>query len=221
MKTEHDPRGYRTVGNRRFEPPTSAAAPSTRTFDQQHRLRRASKSTEEENCEINGLMFHNVLQAVIPNAANLCHVCLQTGGKQYVGPFALLGKIEAHDPPFTEDLPRLRFPNFYYTLEDVMFEEVAKKEGVTWYVHRPGAIFGFSPHSLMNIIVTISVYAAICKHEGVPMIFRGSKEAWNGYSIASDADLIADHEIWACVDPNAQNETFNIYIPIDIDIFTL
>ncbi|KAJ6939800.1 hypothetical protein NC651_006076 [Populus alba x Populus x berolinensis] len=170
----------------------------------------ASKSTEEENCEINGLMFRNVLQAVIPNAANLRHVCLQTGGKHYVGPFALLGKIEAHDPPFTEDLPRLRFPNFYYTLEDVMFEEVAKKEGVTWSVHRPGAIFGFSPHSLMNIIVTISVYAAICKHEGVPLIFPGSKEAWNGYSIASDADLIAEHEIWACVDPNAQNEAFNI-----------
>nr|TKS12004.1 hypothetical protein D5086_0000065900 [Populus alba] len=91
-----------------------------------------------------------------------------------------------------------------------MFEEVAKKEGVTWSVHRPGAIFGFSPHSLMNIIVTISVYAAICKHEGVPLIFRGSKEAWNGYSVASDADLIAEHEIWACVDPNAQNEDFNI-----------
>ncbi|KAI5563787.1 hypothetical protein BDE02_14G014500 [Populus trichocarpa] len=171
----------------------------------------ASKPTEEENCEINGLMFRNVLQAVIPNAPNLRHVCLQTGGKQYVGPFELYGKIEAHDPPFTEDLPRLNAPNFYYTLEDVMFEEVAKKEGVTWSVHRPDVIFGFSPYSLMNLIVTISVYAAICKHEGAPLIFRGTKEAWNGYAIASDADLIAEHEIWACVDPNAQNEAFNIH----------
>ncbi|CAK7347464.1 unnamed protein product [Dovyalis caffra] len=152
----------------------------------------ASKSTEVENCEINGLMFRNVLQAVIPNAPNLRH-------------------IEAHDPPFTEDLPRLNFPNFYYTLEDVMFEEVAKKEGMTWSVHRPDVIFGFSPYSLMNIIVTISVYAAICKHDGAPLIFRGSKEAWNSYAIASDADLIAEHQIWACVDPNAQNEAFNIH----------
>ncbi|KAJ6320980.1 hypothetical protein OIU78_016221 [Salix suchowensis] len=78
----------------------------------------ASKPTEEENCEINGLMFRNVLQAVIPIAPNLCHVCLQTGGKHYVGPFELYGQIEAHDPPFTEDLPRLNGPNFYYTLED-------------------------------------------------------------------------------------------------------
>ncbi|KAJ6685835.1 3-OXO-DELTA(45)-STEROID 5-BETA-REDUCTASE [Salix purpurea] len=171
----------------------------------------ASKPTEEENCEINGLMFRNVLQAVIPNAANLRHVCLQTGGKHYLGPFSLLGKIEAHDTPFTEDLPRLNFPNFYYTLEDVMFEEVAKKAGVTWSVHRPGIIFGFSPYSLMNMIVTLSVYAAICKHEGVPLIFHGSKEAWDSYSVASDADLIAEQEIWACVDPNAQNEAFNIH----------
>ncbi|KAJ6730131.1 3-OXO-DELTA(45)-STEROID 5-BETA-REDUCTASE [Salix viminalis] len=122
----------------------------------------ASKPTEEENCEINGLMFRNVLQAVIPNAANLRH-------------------------------------------------EVAKKAGVTWSVHRPGIIFGFSPYSLMNMIVTLSVYAAICKHEGVPLIFRGSKEAWDSYSVASDADLIAEQEIWACVDPNAQNEAFNIH----------
>ncbi|KAG5230824.1 hypothetical protein OIU76_006324 [Salix suchowensis] len=171
----------------------------------------ASKPTEEENCEINGLMFRNVLQAVIPIAPNLCHVCLQTGGKHYVGPFELYGQIEAHDPPFTEDLPRLNGPNFYYTLEDVMLEEVAKKEGVTWSVHRPDVIFGFSPYSLMNLIVTMSVYAAICKHEGAPLIFRGSKEAWNCYVIASDADLIAEHEIWACVDPNAQNEAFNIH----------
>ncbi|KAG6782842.1 (S)-8-oxocitronellyl enol synthase CYC2-like [Populus alba x Populus x berolinensis] len=171
----------------------------------------ANKDTEVENCEINGLMFRNVLQAVIPNAPNLRHVCLQTGGKHYLGPFESFGKIEAHDPPFTEDLPRLNdFPNFYYTLEDVMYEEVAKKEGVTWSVHRPDIIFGFSPHSLMNLIVTISVYAAICKHEGAPLIFPGTKEAWNGYAIASDANLIAEHEIWACVEPKAKNEAFNI-----------
>ncbi|CAK7355716.1 unnamed protein product [Dovyalis caffra] len=109
-----------------------------------------------------------------------------------------------------EDLPRLNFPNFYYTLEDVIYEEVAKK-GMTWSVHRPDVIFGFSPHSLMNIIVTISVYAAICKHDGAPLIFRGSKEAWNSYAIASDADLIAELQIWACVDPYARNEAFNIH----------
>ncbi|CAN1192182.1 (S)-8-oxocitronellyl enol synthase ISY1, partial [Linum perenne] len=109
------------------------------------------------------------------------------------------------------DLPRLRSPNFYYTLEDVVIEETSKKEGkVTWSVHRPGQIWGFSPYSLMNVIGSISVYAAICKHEGLPLDFPGTKEAWSGYPTASDADLVGEHQIWAAVDPNAKDEAFNV-----------
>uniref|UniRef100_A0A7C9CNM2 PRISE-like Rossmann-fold domain-containing protein n=1 Tax=Opuntia streptacantha TaxID=393608 RepID=A0A7C9CNM2_OPUST len=169
----------------------------------------ANRPTEAENCEINGRMFRNVLDSVIPNAPSLKHVSLQTGLKHYTGPFELWGKIKPHEPPFTEDLPRLNVPNFYYTLEDILFEEVAKKDGLTWSVHRPTAIYGFSPYSLMNLIGSLCVYAAICKQEGVPVKFPGSKAAWECYSQASDADLIAEHHIWAAVDPYAKNEAFN------------
>lgn len=86
----------------------------------------ASRPTEAQNCEVNGAMLRNVLRAVIPNAPNLCHVSLQTGAKHYVGPFELIGKIKAHETPFTEDLPRLDAPNFYYTQEDILFEEVSR-----------------------------------------------------------------------------------------------
>ncbi|KAI9201242.1 hypothetical protein LWI28_020642 [Acer negundo] len=168
-----------------------------------------SRPTEAENCEINGAMLRNVLRAVIPNAPNLRHICFQTGAKHYVGPFESFGKVQPHDTPFTEDLPRLNFPNFYYTQEDILFEEVEKKEGLTWSVHRPLQIFGFSPYSLMNIVGTLCVYAAICKHEGVPLKFPGTKGAWECYTMASDADLIAEQHIWATVDPNAKNEVFN------------
>lgn len=168
-----------------------------------------NRSTEAENCQINGSMLRNVLEAVIPNAPNLRHICLQTGTKHYLGPFELFGKIQALDPPFTEDMPRLDAPNFYYTLEDILFEEVEKKEGLTWSVHRPDTIFGFSPYSLMNIVGTLCVYAAVCKHLGIKLKFPGSKAAWECYSIASDADLIAEHQIWAAVDPYARNEAFN------------
>ncbi|KAL2456180.1 Delta(4)-3-oxosteroid 5-beta-reductase [Abeliophyllum distichum] len=170
----------------------------------------ASKSTEIENCQVNGEMFKNVLHTIIPNCPNLKHICLQTGRKHYLGPFELMGKLVAHDPPFHEDLPRLNVPNFYYTLEDILFEEVKKKKGLTWSIHRPGNIFGFSPYSMMNVVCTLCVYAAICKHEGVPLKFPGSKAAWNGYSDCSDADLIAEHEIWSAVDPDAKNEAFNV-----------
>lgn len=168
-----------------------------------------NRSTEAENCKANGDMLRNVLDAVIPNAPSLQHICLQTGRKHYIGPFELFGKSQGHDPPFHEDLPRLNAPNFYYTQEDILFEEVKKKEGLTWTVHRPGNIFGFSPYSLMNVIGTLCVYATICKHENLPFIFPGSKGAWEGYSDASDADLIAEHQIWTAVDPNAKNQAFN------------
>lgn len=169
-----------------------------------------NRSTEAENCEANGKMFRNVLDVLIPNCPNLQHVCLQTGRKHYIGPFESFGKIKTNDTPYHEDLPRLHSPNFYYTLEDILFEEVQKKEGLTWSVHRPGNIFGFSPYSMMNLVGTLCVYAAICKHEGVPLRFPGSKVAWNGYSDCSDADLIAEHQIWAAVDPYAKNEAFNV-----------
>lgn len=154
-------------------------------------------------------MLKNVLDAVIPNSPNLQHVSLQTGRKHYIGPFELYGKV-AHDPPFHEDLPRLDAPNFYYTQEDILFKAVEQKEGLTWSVHRPGTIFGFSPYSMMNIIGTLCIYAAICKHEGVPFKFPGTKEAWDNYSDVSDADLIAEQHIWAAVEPYAKNEAFNI-----------
>ena len=43
--------------------------------------------------------------------------------------------------------PRLDFQNFYYVQEDILIEEVEKKEGLTWSIHRPAVIFGFSPYS--------------------------------------------------------------------------
>ncbi|XP_017616706.1 3-oxo-Delta(4,5)-steroid 5-beta-reductase-like [Gossypium arboreum] len=169
-----------------------------------------NRTSEAENCEINGSMLRNVLRSVIPNAPNLRHICLQTGAKHYLGPFELFGKIQLHDPPFTEDLPRLNAPNFYYRQEDILFEEIEKKEGLTWSVHRPTVIFGLSPYSLMNLVGSLCVYAAICKHESKPLHFPGSKAAWNSYYEASDADLIAEQHIWAAVDPYAKNEAFNV-----------
>ncbi|KAL5706943.1 Delta(4)-3-oxosteroid 5beta-reductase [Ranunculus cassubicifolius] len=167
------------------------------------------KDTETENCEANLHMFKNVLDSVIPNAPNLKHIIFTTGTKHYVGPFEAFGKIKAHESPFTEDLPRLDYMNFYYPQEDYLFEVVKKNPGLTYSIHRPTTVFGFYPDSLMNVVGTLSVYATICKYEGVPLRFPGCKEVYEGFSDASDADLIAEQEIWAAIDPNARNEAFN------------
>ncbi|KAL3652190.1 mitochondrial peripheral inner membrane protein [Castilleja foliolosa] len=170
----------------------------------------ANRPTEAECCDLNGAMFNNVLTVVVPNAPNLTHICIQTGHKHYIGPFEAFGKIKPHETPFVEDVPRLDVPNFYYTLEDIALDASKKSRGqLTWSVHRPAVIFGFSPYSMMNMLGSLCVYAAICKHENVPLKFPGTKAAWNCYFVAADADLIAEQQIWSCVDPNGKNEAFN------------
>lgn len=173
----------------------------------------AARPTEAQNCQANGSMLRNVLRAVVPNATGLQHVCLQTGRKHYLGSFESIGLgqlAQVHEPPFHEDMPRLPGPNFYYTQEDVLWEELGLAHGpVTWTVHRPTTIVGFSPSSLMNMMGTLCAYAAICKKTGRPMKFPGTRVAWEGFSDASDADLIAEQQIWAAVDPYAKNEAFN------------
>lgn len=163
---------------------------------------------EEEQCVVNGHMLRNVLDAVVPNAENLKHVCLQTGLKHYIGPYILLGKIQSHETPFREEMSRLPYDNFYYTLEDILIKE-GSKGTLTYSIHRASIIFGFSPYSRVNFIVTLCVYATICKHVGMKLMYPGTKKTWESYWDGSDADLVAEQEIWAAVDPYGKNEAFN------------
>jgi nucleoside-diphosphate-sugar epimerase len=168
-----------------------------------------SRDTEEESCEANGGMLRNVIDGLLPNAKQLQHIVLQTGGKHYTGPFASAGKLEISDAPFKEDSPRLPCPNFYHTQEDIVFDTVKQKQGLTYSVHRPTVIFGFTAGNLMNMVCTLAVYASICKHEGKPLIFPGNRVCWAQLFDASDASLVAEQEIWACLDPKANNQAFN------------
>ncbi|KAB2619467.1 3-oxo-Delta(4-5)-steroid 5-beta-reductase-like [Pyrus ussuriensis x Pyrus communis] len=140
----------------------------------------------------NAAMLLNILRIVIPNTPNLRHVSLQTGTKHYIGPFETFGKIDPHDLPCSEDLPRLNAPNFYYALEDVLLEELGKNEDITWSVHRPGVTFGFSPYSLVNIVAMLSVYAATCKYEGATVDPYAKNEAFN----VNNGDVFKWKQLW-------------------------
>ncbi|GJN12730.1 hypothetical protein PR202_ga31036 [Eleusine coracana subsp. coracana] len=123
-------------------------------------------ATEAQNREANSAMFRNIISAVVTNCSNLFHISLQTGTKHYIGPFELIGKIWQPEPPYTEDMPRLDCPNFYYDQEDILFDEVARRGGtVTWSVHGPSVIYGFSPRSVFNTVCSLCVYATVA---GVP-----------------------------------------------------
>ncbi|KAL6893451.1 hypothetical protein ACP4OV_007549 [Aristida adscensionis] len=170
----------------------------------------SSRPTEAKDLEVNSAMFRNVLYVVVANCPGLVHVSLQTGTKHYFGRYEPLGDNPPLDTPYTEDMPRLDVPVFYYAQEDILFDAVARRDhAITWSVHRPDLIFGFSPRSEINIVCALCVYAAVCQKEGLPLRWPGTRAAWEGYNNASDADLIAEQHIWAAVDPMAKNEAFN------------
>ncbi|KAF8665938.1 hypothetical protein HU200_054023 [Digitaria exilis] len=194
---------------------------------------------ESLNRRSNPAMLRNVLSVVVPNCPALAHVSLQTGIKHYTGPpLALTARLISGilrgiiiiissssssssssaasgrlRPPYTEDMPRLGWRNFYYDQEDVLLDAISQPQRggdvISWSVHRPNLIFGISPRSAMNIVFSLCVYASICRKEGVALRWPGSQGAWEGYSMASDADLVAEQHIWAAVDPMAKNEAFN------------
>ncbi|KAK6915028.1 LOW QUALITY PROTEIN: hypothetical protein RJ641_020145, partial [Dillenia turbinata] len=150
---------------------------------------KANKPIESKNCEENWSMLQHILQSIVPNAPNLKHICLETSRKHYLRPY-----VWENSSPMTRLITKTRLPytNFYHTLEDILLEEVKNKEGLTWSVCRRGTIFGLLPFCLMNAVCTLCVYATICKHEGKPMKYPGSRSAWECYPDALDADLIEE-----------------------------
>jgi nucleoside-diphosphate-sugar epimerase len=166
------------------------------------------KETEAENIEVNSATLRHLFQGLEADGG-VRHVALLTGLKHYLGPFDDYATAVMAETPFHESEPRLPNPNFYYAQEDELFA-AAEKQGFTWSVHRAHTVFGFAVDNAMNMVLTLSVYATICKELGLPFIFPGSQEQWNGVIDVTDADLLGEQLIWACTHAEAQNEAFNI-----------
>jgi nucleoside-diphosphate-sugar epimerase len=171
------------------------------------------RSTEAENCDVNGRMLQNLLDAVAAEGT-VRHVALVTGLKHYLGPFEAYARVQP-DTPFSEDQARLPYENFYYVQEDILFA-AAERDGFTWSVHRPHTLIGWALGNAMNMGVTLAVYAAICRETGRPFHFPGSQEQWEAVTDVTDARLLADHLVWAATTPAAANRALNI---VNGDVF--
>jgi nucleoside-diphosphate-sugar epimerase len=171
------------------------------------------RSTEAENCDVNGRMLQNLLNAV-EGERSVRHVALVTGLKHYLGPFEAYAKAQP-DTPFSEEQPRLPYENFYYVQEDVLFAAAAR-DGFTWTVHRPHTLIGWALGNAMNMGVTLAVYGAICRETGRGFQFPGSREQWEAVTDVTDASLLADHLVWAATTPAAANAALNI---VNGDVF--
>jgi nucleoside-diphosphate-sugar epimerase len=158
-------------------------------------------------------MLGNLLNAT-REQQSVQHVALVTGLKHYLGPFEAYAKAQP-DTPFSEEQPRLPYENFYYVQEDILFE-AAERDAFTWSVHRPHTLIGWALGNVMNMGVTLAVYAAICRETGRAFRFPGSREQWEAVTDVTDAGLLADHLVWASTTPAAANQALNI---VNGDVF--
>jgi nucleoside-diphosphate-sugar epimerase len=92
----------------------------------------------------------------------------------------------------------------------------AAKHGFGWSVHRAHSIFGYATGNAMNMALTLSVYAEICRETNTPFVFPGSETQWNGLTDVSDSDLVGEQMIWAATHPQGRDEAFNI---VNGDVF--
>lgn len=176
------------------------------------------RETEEANVTVNSIMLANVLDVLISaSPSRLRHVTLQTGKKHYLGPIfdpQLANQLVHHEPPFEEHMPRLPYPNFYYALEDLV---ASYSPSITYSVHRSSIIIGASSRSFYNCLLTLCVYATICRHKGLPFRYPGSKYTWEHFCDMTDARVLAEQHIWAAVTDRAKNQAFNC---TNGDVFT-
>ena len=171
------------------------------------------QATEAENCDVNGRMLRNLLDAACEEKS-VRHVALVTGLKHYLGPFEAYAKVQP-DTPFSEEQERLPYENFYYVQEDILFA-AAERDGFTWSVHRPHTLIGWALGNAMNMGVTLAVYGAICRETGRGFHFPGSQEQWEAVTDVTDAGLLAEHLVWAATTPAAANQALNI---VNGDVF--
>lgn len=183
----------------------------------------ASQCTLEtvDCCNLNRSMLSNVLDALLlsTNNSSLSHVSLQTGTAHYVS--LQVPKFGSErDQYYDENSPRVVVDgggealNFYYTLEDLLRERLARRR-IGWSVHRPGLLLGVSTRSHFNFIGTLCVYGSICRHLGLPFTFYGDRKCWEQpFMDVSDSRLVADQLIWwacltHCGHSDNQGQAFN------------
>jgi len=173
----------------------------------------ARQATEQENIAVNGGMVRDLLAAL--DHAPVEHVALVTGLKHYLGPFETYGQGAIPETPFREDEPRLDAPNFYYAQEDELFAAAARS-GFTWSVHRSHTVIGHAVGNLMNMGLTLAVYASICRELDLPFVFPGSETQWNGLTDMTDATVLAEQLVWAATHDAGRDEAFNV---VNGDVF--
>jgi len=162
------------------------------------------KEQEKNNLQ----MLRNIVEHVERVSSNLLHVYLQTGTKHYgmhLGP-----KCGMITPNREEDpRPPKQEGNFYYPMEDYL---KARQSSVSWKwtISRPPWIIGFSLGKVMNVGVSLGVYASLLKEMGQPLIFPYGEAAFRALRDYVDVDVLCQGIIWMTTHEHCANNAFNM-----------
>jgi nucleoside-diphosphate-sugar epimerase len=161
------------------------------------------RPTWAEHGPPNLAMLVNAVEPIAHASAGLEHVHLVEGNKIYgshLGPFRTPAKES--DPPH---MP----PNFYWDQEQWL-RKAQIGQNWKWSVSRPHTVCGFAVGNPMNLMMVLSVYAAMSKELGLPLRFPGTPEAYNIVYQLTDSDLLAKAITHCATHPDAANNVFNV-----------
>jgi nucleoside-diphosphate-sugar epimerase len=150
--------------------------------------------------------------------ANLATPLAATGALRWVGLLQGTKAYGAHLHPIAlparEDGPRDPHANFYWEHEDCL-RALAQQHGFDWTIFRPQVVFGGAPGAVMNPVVAIGAYAALCRELRRRFDYPASGATmWE----ITDASLLAEALLWATDSPSAVRQTFNV---TNGDVFVL
>ncbi|MDE1186539.1 MAG: SDR family oxidoreductase [Pantoea sp.] len=152
--------------------------------------------------EPNVRMLRNLVQGVEAHAP-LQHVSLMQGYKVYG---AHLGRFKT---PARESDPGV--PGAEFNAAQLSWLS-ACQQGKNWHwsALRPGVVGSAVPGNMMNLALSIAVYASLCQAAGLPLRFPGCELSWQSMVDHTDARLLASASVWAAEAPAAHNQAFNV-----------
>lgn len=161
------------------------------------------RADPQQQVDLHVEMLRNLVRGAAA-AGGLKRVILYEGAMyygSYLGPFKT---------PAVEGDPRVLPPNFYYSMEDWLYEEATGKD---WdaLVLRPDLVCTSSlidGHGF-NIALLIAVYATICKELGIPLRYPGSPGAYRALAQVTDSAHLARASAWAADNAKA-GEAYNV-----------
>jgi len=169
-------------------------------------LETGSPKDQERN---NLQMLRNVVEQTERVSQKLEHVYLQTGSKHYA---MHLGPVSGMTTPNREDDPRppKQPGNFYYPMQDYLKDRVAGGANWVWTETRPPWIIGFSIGKVMNVGVSLGVYASLLKEMGQPLIFPYGEKAFHALRDYVDIHILTKSILWMTTKEHCAYNSFNI-----------